>query len=46
MTTCWRNPPVSTKRLVKVSLNAGGRFAAPKAEPSLPGWAKGRATSS
>jgi hypothetical protein len=37
MTACWRSAPVSTYRLVNVSVNPGGRFGAPEAEPGPSG---------
>jgi hypothetical protein len=37
VTACRRSCPVSTKRLVKVSVNPSGRFGAPETEPGPSG---------
>jgi hypothetical protein len=37
MTACWRSSPVSTYRLVQVSVNPAGRFGAPETEPGPSG---------
>src|SRR5215469_10363744 len=37
VTACRRSPPVSTYRLVNVSVNPGGRFGAPETEPGPSG---------
>src|SRR5215472_92967 len=37
VTVCWRRFPVSTYRLVNVSVNPAGRFGAPDTEPGPPG---------